>query len=41
MTDDWTGTPFPAFELEALDGSRWSDHQLRGCRAVVFCFASW
>jgi peroxiredoxin len=41
MTGDSTGTAFPAFTLDALDGSRWDERALRGRRAVVFCFASW
>jgi hypothetical protein len=38
---DWTGRPFPAFELESLEGERWDERALRGRRAVIFCFASW
>jgi hypothetical protein len=41
MTTDWTGRPFPAFALDALDGERWDDRALHGGRAVIFCFASW
>ena len=41
MTEDWRGAPFPAFELESLDGRRWTERDLRGRRTVAFCFASW
>jgi hypothetical protein len=41
MRDEWSGRPFPAFELEAIGGRRWTQHDLLGCRAVIFCFASW
>jgi peroxiredoxin len=41
MAGDWQGRPFPRFELAALDGRRWDETDLRGTRAVVFCFASW
>lgn len=41
MATDWTGRPFPAFSLEALDGEQWDERALRGRRAVIFCFASW
>ena len=41
MATDWTGRPFPAFALDALDGERWDDRALHGRRAGIFCFASW
>jgi peroxiredoxin len=41
MHDEWQGRPFPPFELESLDGRRFDQRDLRGRRAVVFCFASW
>jgi hypothetical protein len=37
----WAGRPFPPFELEDLDGRRWTEAALRHRRAVIFCFASW
>ena len=41
MTEDWRERPFPSFDLESLDGRRFGAGHLRGCRAIVFCFASW
>ena len=41
MVMDWTGRPFPPFELDSLDGERWHERALRGRQAVIFCFASW
>jgi hypothetical protein len=41
VSDEWRGRPFPPFELESLDGERFTERVLKGCRAVVFCFASW
>lgn len=32
---------FPEFALPDLDGRMWRLDELRGRRAVVFCFASW
>jgi hypothetical protein len=40
-SDEWRGRPFPPFELDSLDGERFTEQHLKGIRAVVLCFASW
>jgi peroxiredoxin len=35
------GSPFPAFELQDLDGRTWWREDLLGRPSVAFCFASW
>jgi cytochrome oxidase Cu insertion factor (SCO1/SenC/PrrC family) len=41
VSGEWRGRPFPSFELESLDGRRFTERHLKGRRAIVFCFASW
>ena len=41
MTAGRIGEPMPDFRLPDLDGREWSAADLRGRRAVLFCFATW
>ena len=35
------GEPLPDFALPDLAGRAWGREDLRGSRAVIFCFATW